>query len=172
MSLLHRLLPEVVPFTKVDCSLQSCVVEVQPQYHRCWGWADADCPPLGCSAALGWWRQGCSWAGRMGQINLPELRAVRVKETVPVPFLCSWGQGCTLGGAADVCLSVLAVTAGTELRSPCQGHRGVRGLGLLLPPPSLLGSAGAPGLLRRWVRLPGFLLRLVPEPRSRLGLCV
>lgn len=85
--------------------------------------------------------------------SAPALGAAWVKGTVPpvpVPCLLSWdwarastGAATWQRGAADVCLSVLAippaVTAGTELRSPCQGHRGMRGLRLHLPPPSRAG---------------------------------
>lgn len=152
MSLLHCLLPEAVPFTKVDCSLQSCVADVQPLYHRCRGWGDRDCPPVAAvlpwaSPESGWWRQSRSWAGRMGQVNPPELGAVRVKGTVPVPSLCSWGQGCTLGGAAGVCLSLLlqlAPSSGALAKGigVCVGS----GCSCLLPARSeLLGLLGCSG---------------------------
>lgn len=39
-----RLLPEVMTFTKLNCSLQACTVKVQPLYRWGQGWDDPDCP--------------------------------------------------------------------------------------------------------------------------------
>lgn len=88
-------------------------------------------------------------------------------------------------GAADVCLS-LSWPSLPLLELAPSSRALAKGIGLCVGPSSACclparsvgvriccGSRSRrPGLLRQWFQLRGFLLRLVPEPQSRLVLCV